>query len=191
MLSGLFYLNEKGYYPTFATLKSKKTNPQLIMKIKILLICLLATTLFNGCKKDEEPTTTPTPTSKKATLIDKNWKQTAWTVNPAYDYAGTGAVTNLIGYIAPCELDNITVYTTSNTYTEDEAATKCSAGNPQTKESGSWAFNSGETTLTRTPTVGVAEEFTIATLNETTLSLNKSMIIAGVTYVFTETYTKQ
>ncbi len=167
-----------------------KTNPPLIMKIKILLVCLLATTLFNSCKKDEDTTSTPTTSTKKSLLIDKNWKQTAWTVNPAYNYAGTGAVTNLIGYIAPCELNDITVYTTSNTYTIDEGATKCSAGNPQTKESGSWAFNSGETTITRTPSGGAAKEYSIATLNETTLSLNTTLISGGVTYVFTQTYTK-
>lgn len=160
------------------------------MKIKILLVCLLATTLFNGCKKDEEPTTTPTPSSKKATLIDKNWKLTAYTSNPGYDM-GSGPMTNLIGYIPPCELNDITVYTTSNTYTIDEGATKCSAGNPQTKESGTWAFNSGETTLTRTPSVGVAKEYPIVTLNETTLSLTESLTTGGTTYVFTKTYTKQ
>lgn len=167
-----------------------KTNPHLIMKIKILLVCLLATTLFNGCKKDEETTSTPTTSSKKALLIDKNWKLTAYTADPAYDM-GFGPMTNLIGYIQPCELDNITVYTTSNTYTEDEAATKCSAGNPQTKESGSWAFNSGETSVTKTPTGGVAKEYPITALNATTLSLTESVTVSGTTYVLTKTYTKQ
>ncbi len=161
------------------------------MKSKILLICLLATVTFAGCKKDEETTSTPTPTSKKALLIDKNWKVTAYTVNPAYNYSGTGAVTNLIGYIAPCELNNITLYVTANTYTIDEGATKCSAGDPQTKESGSWAFNSDETSITITPTGGIAKAYPISALSETTLSLTESLTSGGTTYVFTKTYTKQ
>jgi Lipocalin-like domain len=162
------------------------------MKSKILLICLLATVSFAGCKKDEEtPTPTPTPSSKKSILIDKSWKLTAFTVDPAYNYGGTGPMTNLIGYIAPCELNDITLYTTTNTYTIDEGATKCSASNPQTKESGSWAFNSGETALTRTPTGGIAKEYPITALSETTLSLTESLTTGGTTYVFTKTYTKQ
>ena len=61
------------------------------MKLKFLLVCLLATTLFNGCKKDEEePTTTPTTSTNKTLLIDKNWKLTAYTVNPAYHQVNMG-----------------------------------------------------------------------------------------------------
>ena len=161
------------------------------MKSKILLICLLATVTFAGCKKDEEATPTPTPSSKKSLLIDKNWKLTAFTVDPAYNYGGTGAMTNLIGYIAPCELNNITVYTTTNTYTIDEGTTKCSSGDPQTKESGAWAFNSDETSITITPAGGVAKAYPIGTLSETTLSLTESLATGGTTYVFTKTYTKQ
>ena len=62
---------------------------------------------------------------------------------------------------------------------------------PQTKESGTWAFNSGETTITRTPSVGSANEHTIVTLNATTLTLNESLTVGATTYVFTRTYTKQ
>ena len=161
------------------------------MKLKFLLVCLLATTLFNGCKKDEEePTTTPTTSTNKTLLIDKNWKLTAYTVNPAYNLCGT-PMTNLLGCVPPCSLDDITVYTTTNTYTIDEGASKCSAGDPQTKESGTWAFNSGKTTITRTPSVGSANEHTIVTLNATTLTLNESLTVGATTYVFTRTYTKQ
>src|SRR5689334_15577138 len=101
------------------------------MKSKILLFSLLAVVAFSGCKKDEETTTTTGGgnTSANTTAItNKNWKLTAYTVNPAYDYFQTGTpVTNLIGALMPCELDNLYNLTTSNTYTIDEGATKCSA----------------------------------------------------------------
>lgn len=163
------------------------------MKIKILFICLLATTLFNGCKKDEE-TATPTPTTPSAKtdlLCGKNWMLTAYTINPAYNYFGTGLVTDLMGSMQPCMLNNLTIYSTNLSYLVDEGPSLCTGGAPQTYETGAWAFASSETHLVVTKTGGIATDFTIATLTSTSLQLTIPYVVSGTTYTITSTYTKQ
>lgn len=163
------------------------------MKIKFLLICLLATTLFNGCKKDEETTTpTPnTPSAKTDLLCGKNWLLTAYTINPAYNFYGTGLITNLMGSMQPCLLNNLTVYSTNLSYLVDEGASVCTGGAPQTYETGTWAFTTSETHLVVSKTGGTSIDYSIATLDATTLQLTQPYIVSGTTYTITSTYTKQ
>lgn len=170
-----------------------KLKPQNPMKIKILLVCLLATTLFNGCKKDEETTTTTTtPTAKTDLLCGKNWMLTAYTINPAYDFFHTGTpVTDLMGSMQPCLYNNITTYSTNLSYVVDEGATKCSGSAPQTYETGTWAFASSESHLVVSRTGGSSLDYSIATLNSTTLQLTQPYVVSGTTYTITSTYTKQ
>lgn len=149
---------------------------------------------MNSCKKDEPAASSSTTTdTKTALLCGKNWMLTAYTVNPGIDYYGTGTLlTNLIGTVQPCELNNLLNFSTSNTYTIDEGATKCSAGDPQLNESGTWAFNSDQTHLLTTSTgSSTADDYTIVSLNATTLQVTMSETAGGTTYVYSQTLTKQ
>lgn len=164
------------------------------MKIKILSICLIASTLFNSCKKDEPAASSSTTTDTKTDLLcGKNWMLTACTVNPGIDYYGTGTLlTNLIGTIQPCELNNLINFTTSGSFTIDEGATKCSAGDPQTNATGTWAFNSDKSHLLMTETgSSTADDYTLVSLTATTVQVTQTSVAGGTTYVYSQTWTKQ
>lgn len=164
------------------------------MKIKILFVCLVASTLFNSCKKDEPAASSSTTTdTKTALLCGKNWMVTASTVNPGIDYYGTGILlTNLIGTVQPCELNNLLNFSTGGSYIVDEGPTKCSAGDPQTIATGTWAFNSDKSHLLVTESgSSIADDYTLVTLNETTVQVTQTMVSGGITYVYSYTWTKQ
>lgn len=163
------------------------------MKLKLILICLAATTLFNGCKKDEPAAAAATTDAKTDLLCGKNWMLTAFTVNPGIDYYGNGIIfTNLMGTLQPCEINNIVSFTTAHAYTIDEGATKCTSGAPQTFESGTWAFNGDQSHLLMTNTANsVTTDFTLVALNATTAQISQSLTVGATTYVYTKTFTKQ
>lgn len=164
------------------------------MKLRILIICLTTITVMNSCKKDAPAASSSTTTdTKTALLCGKNWMMTAFTVNPGIDYYGTGTLlTNLYGTLQPCEANNLINFSTNNSYTIDEGATKCTAGASQTFETGTWAFNSDKTHLLMTETgSSTADDYTIVSLTETSAQLTQTVVAGGITYVYTETFTKQ
>jgi len=63
--------------------------------ITALSIAVIATsTVFTGCKKDSEETTTPTPTGQEITVQDSITANTTWTANNKYILNGFVYVTN-------------------------------------------------------------------------------------------------
>jgi len=148
----------------------------------IAIACLIVG--VTSCKKDATPTPAPTKTEL---LTGKNWKVTAFTSNPAIDWTGTGVmVTDIYAQMQACEKDDLFMFNTNGTTTDDEGATKCNPADPQTT-SGTWAFNSTQTIIT----VDGMDDFNIETLSATTLKGNMVFNDGATNYTFTITYTKQ
>jgi len=116
---------------------------------QMLFLSLLSITfLFSACKKDDEAIT------KTDLLTSGSWKMTALTIDPAFptfDNEGniTGSTNDLFAMMEDCSKDNIYSFNTDKTLSLDEGASKCDNSDPQ-KSTGSWSFNSDETTLTIT-----------------------------------------
>ncbi|WP_317897637.1 hypothetical protein [Aurantibacillus circumpalustris] len=122
-------------------------------------------------------------------LTGKNFKLTAFTVNPAIPPFGS----DIYNQIPSCSQDNLSKFNANFTITNDEGATKCNSADPQTTSGGTWAWNTNETILTVTdpdPTVG-SISITILTNDGTTLKGTVSEVINSVNYTYTYTFTKQ
>jgi hypothetical protein len=168
------------------------------MKRKItsaLLLFALALT-FIGCKKDEDKQdsggSTPTPTaSKTELLIDKNWKLTAWTIDPAADF-GNGLTNDLYSsVIEPCEEDDFIKFSADYTMIEDGGTDLCYPDAPQTYPS-TWAWSSNQTVLS----IGEFDVFDLVELTATTLKVKKVISDSDmngnpITITKIKTYTKQ
>lgn len=86
--------------------------------------------------------------TKTEMLSGKNWKLSAFTVDPALDWDGTGtAVNNLYSQLQACEKDNISKFSTNGSLIYDEGTTMCSTTDIQTMN-GTWSFNIDETKIT-------------------------------------------
>jgi len=159
--------------------------------ILLTLVLITITASFNSCKKDKEEDVVATPKTKMQLLCGKNWKLTAEICDPAIDWNGSGAVsTNVYNQMQSCETDDITIFNTNGTYTNDEGVSKCNATDPQTI-TGSWVFNINETIITVTKSDATTYSYNIISLNETTFVLSVSEVINSVNYTLTATYTKQ
>ena len=124
---------------------------------KLLLIAVVSVFAFYACKKDT--------VTKTDLLTQHSWKQTGFTLNGVSLYDSLDA----------CEKDNIYTFSTSFTYKKDEGATKCNSTDPQTIESGNWAFTSSESKLSVVPTGGTPTVSDILQLDENTLKLSLSV----------------
>jgi len=155
---------------------------------------LLGSVLLTNCKKDEkdpEPTPAPAPVVLTNTqkLTGKNFKLTALTVNPGIDI-GIAVITDIYAQLEACSKDDIMTFNTNGTFTDDEGGSKCDPADPQTT-TGTWVWNTNETVLTITETGSTPTSITIVTNDGTTLKGTMTEVDAGVTYVYTITYTKQ
>lgn len=124
---------------------------------------------LSSCKKDS-------PKSKTAFLTKANWK-----IVKSESRAGTGAWVDHTSSV-PCEIDDYVVFRTNGTYESNEGATKCSPGDPQIIETGTWAFMTNETQLATTPSGSTALVIDINQLDENTLVVVLSFSNGGVTY---------
>ncbi len=80
-----------------------------------------------------------------------------------------------------CQKDNILTFTTGGTGTNDEGATKCNAGDPQTNPF-TWSFQSGETQLQVSSAffTGGSGTFTIVSLTSTQMILSQQITLSGI-----------
>ena len=155
---------------------------------KMALIAIALGLTIASCKKNTDETPTPAVVQTKTQLLTaKNWKITAETISPAYDWNGNGVlVTDIFAQMTPCEKDNLVIFNVNGTVTYDEGPTKCVETDPQTTY-GTWAFNPLETIITLDST----NFYNLEILNSTTLKMNTVFQISGVDYTFTFTCTKQ
>ena len=121
------------------------------------MIAVVAIFAFYACKKDTA--------TKTDLLTQHSWKQTGFTFNGVSLYDSLDA----------CDKDNIFTFSTNFTYKQDEGATKCNSTDPQTIESGNWAFTNSESKLSTVPTGGTPTVSDILQLDENTLKLSLSV----------------
>jgi hypothetical protein len=158
---------------------------------KLVLLGVLAGVCWQ-CKSTRDPDPTPPVITKTKTelLTGKNWKLTAATINPAYDYFGQQRlITNIYSGLSACQLSEQLRYDLPNvlTLTYD-------CPNPGFTYTGpyEWLLSNSETVLTRIYAPYYADEtYTIEALTETTLVLVQQPIKMGTAYTIRFTYTKQ
>jgi hypothetical protein len=153
---------------------------------QMLFLSLLSLTLlFSACSNDDELTT------KTDLLTSSSWKVTALTVDPAFptfDNEGnvTGSTNDLFAMMDDCSKDDTYSFNTDKTLILDEGASKCYNAAPQ-KTTGSWSFNSDETTLTITVD-GDPQTMTIVELTDKAIKLKVTESQGGVSFSITTTF---
>lgn len=164
----------------------------MMKKIPVLLFFGLI--LVFSCSKKSDPA----PASPDQLLVTpKGWITTAGTINPPISIPGAPAGTPPISdfyslFLEACEKDDVLLFTSNGQYKIDEGATKCNTSDPQTKEQGTWAFNSTKTILNITPQSGTGDAYTmtIAELSATTLKISEPFDLGnGTTYTVSLTLT--
>jgi VCBS repeat-containing protein len=167
---------------------------------RLLFLLLVLVTAFVSCKKDKDPA----PPTKTDLLTAKTWKISTSTVNPAVDYGVVNqagdtvvfTVTDILDFYtkvgATCNNDNTIKFNkTPNSYTREDGATRCSP-NVSVLETGTWTFNSDETVLALSVPGYAPDNYTITTLDATSLVLTQTITSqSGRVYTFVETYTAQ
>lgn len=132
--------------------------------IYTMALALASVLMFSSsCKKDDDD---PSNTDK---ITGKNFVMTAWTIDPPVD-AGTGPFSDLFALLPACTKDDITIFNADGTMIDDEGATKCDPGDPQTDE-GTWSFVDNETKLSITFD-NETQVMDIVELTENTLKLS-------------------
>jgi hypothetical protein len=123
-------------------------------KLFLLAICSL---FLIACNKS--PTA---PATKTDLITNKNWVMTSATINPGVNINGV-VITDMYAQLPPCIKDNIMRFSSNGTYVDDEGATVCSAGAPQTTP-GTWAFSPNETVVTMSLSGNSPESYIIESL---------------------------
>lgn len=121
-----------------------------------------------------------------AEAILGNWKLTAMTYTPAYDYNLDGTPENdAYAVMAACEKDNVVSFLSGGAWKNDEGASKCSPSDPQTIN-GTWSLATDQETLTAD-----GEVTKILQLDDSVLKLESKLIDGGTTYTIIMTLQRQ
>ncbi|WP_317897638.1 hypothetical protein [Aurantibacillus circumpalustris] len=139
-----------------------------------------------GCEA-KSVTYTITYASATSRLTDKNFKLSAYTINPALPGYGS----DIYSQLPSCSQDDLIRFNANYTVTNDEGLTKCNASDPQTKSDGSWAWNNTETILTISEPGSNTVSWNIITNDGTTLQASFSEVYNGVNYTYMITWIKQ
>jgi Lipocalin-like domain len=113
-----------------------------------------------ACDKDEEQ-------SKTDLLTAKGWKHTK--VEIKFGNAPEVDVTAESDFLENCEKDNVITFAKDKTYDAQVGSDDCNGD--ESGGSGTWAWQSNETTLSMTSD-GYTDNFPVVSLTETTLKLN-------------------
>jgi len=127
-------------------------------------------------------------TSKTQIITAKTWKAVSLQINPAIDVDGDGVTeTDLTPHYPACTMDNFYQFNANMNYTYDEGPTKCNANDPQTPESGTWAWNTGETQITLTVPAGTYS-LEVTNLTATQLVTNQAVSVNNANHTLTITW---
>ena len=142
------------------------------MIIAGLIICLA----IPACDPDKPDA----PAKTKTQLISASvWK---------FDNAKVGG-NDVTAFLKACEKDNTILFNANGTGTIDEGATKCNAGDPQSRAF-TWAFLTNETLLQiNTPLfAGGTGNITLVTLSETQLVGSQNIDVNGTSQTAVVTF---
>jgi hypothetical protein len=92
-------------------------------------------------------------------------------------------------FLQTCQKDNQLTFVGGGTGTNNEGATKCNPGDPQTSPF-TWSFQAGETQLQISSTLftGGSGTFTLVNVDNTYLTVSQPILISGVTQTVTITF---
>lgn len=144
--------------------------------------------LLSACKKDKDQAQ---PQDVEALLLNKSWKLTAFTVDPAIDF-GNGATNDVLIGWDECEKDDLYIFKPNGVFVIDEGGLVCGSGNQQ--YTGTWSYNKTSKLLTYcigTPDFCYGYSGTITEINDTQFKATSSESINNTTYDFKATFTKQ
>ncbi|HMO40899.1 MAG TPA: lipocalin family protein [Saprospiraceae bacterium] len=146
------------------------------------LVLLVLTVALASCKKDKNDP------DRVDLLVEKQWRTTALTIDPAIDWFGNGTlVTNIYAQLDQCDRDDITIFRKNNTVEFDEGPTKCNPNDPQTV-TGTWAFNPDKTILSVT-LGGSTTSYIIKEMTDKRILADYEERFLGVTYTLSATFT--
>lgn len=150
------------------------------MKKSSLYPILLAvlTLSFGACKKDDEK-------SNSEQLVEKDWRLTALTADPAINFGST-LYSDVYAQLQACDKDDLTIFKSGGIINFDDGATKCSPSASQIVL-GVWTLNADETVIA---VDGVS--WTILELNDDQLKVKYTAdpTGSGVNSTITATYKK-
>lgn len=110
----------------------------------MLLLLMGGMVAISSCKKDDDDSP-----SKTKLISGKNFYVKSMKIDPGVSTPAGITVTDLFPFTADCVKDNFITYNENGTFVEDEGASKCEPGDPQTIN-GTWEFLSDETQLMMT-----------------------------------------
>ena len=133
------------------------------------LLLILFSLIAISCSKDDDDPANQSAKTTKEYLTAGNWKTTAMTISPGISFGGV-TITDFFAQFPACTKDDLVLFNSNGTITDDEGPTKCDPNDPQTTTEGSWSLNSDNTILTITYPGEPAMSLTISTINDTTLT---------------------
>jgi len=152
--------------------------------MKKLSLLLVAATALSACKKDSE---NAPATSNTDLLTSHNWKPSSGTISIT-----VGGATTSSDAFETCDKDDAYKFNTDKSLVVDAGTTKCSSSDPQ-KETGTWAFSSGDQKLTMMlPNQAFpSSALDIKELNAKTLHLSGTQSASGASYTVDVTLVAQ
>ena len=159
------------------------------IKSSILLTAMVF--VFISCTKDDNDDDNPSNSKTNTEYLTAGyWKVTAMTVNP-----GIFGITDFYAQMPPCTQDDLIRFNANGTITDDEGATKCDQGDPQTVNEGTWVMSQDNQSFT----IDYPDEdpitFNIVTINDNTFSGTYTSVedfgVGPITYTYTVTMTRQ
>src|SRR5688500_12114377 len=138
--------------------------------IRILFFLLVAYSLNTACQKDD----TPPPSTKS---VAERLTQQTWIFQEAgLDGDKNGTVDQQDPYLQACKKDNLVTFSANGTGVNDEGATVCNAGDPQTIPF-VWSLSNGDKNLTVDNTTVTIQEIT-----DNTMKVYFDTLVLGTTY---------
>ena len=105
----------------------------------LLLIFILA-----ACKKDKDQAQTQ---DVETLLLNKNWKLTVFTIDPAIDF-GNGPTNDVLSGWDDCEKDDLYIFKTNGVFVSDEGGLDCNGGSGNQQSTATWSYNKNSKLLT-------------------------------------------
>jgi len=112
----------------------------------LITISIIAVT-FSSCRKDDDEKT------PKDFLTEGQWKITDIELDPGIETVpGLPPIKDVYNFVftEDCQKDDLIIFNTDGTITEDEGALKCNPDDPQSVTENTWTMNEDETTINAT-----------------------------------------
>jgi hypothetical protein len=151
------------------------------MKKVLVALCCVAT--LASCKKDES-----VAIAKADALVAHSWKLSK--VESVINGIPVDVTSTML--TEACEKDDFETFAKDNKWTADNGATKCNEGDAQTK-TGTWVLSENDTKLKVTETANPdnADNYTVGTLDASTMVLTQTESLAGISVTLRRTYVKK